>query len=380
MAKKKNKKRKRNNHMNVLLIVLLVITILCFVHYNKNKLVLDYDKELTVNINDELYNTDIIKNNNGKIITEKEKVDTSKIGEQIVTIEIEDNFGNKKGYSSKVIVIDSEAPVLTYNTSITTTVGVKVDLLEGVSASDNSNEEIAVKIEGKYDFNKVGTYILHYSASDSSGNRVSKEFSLIVNEKKEKTNNKETTRTFITSKGFKGEIIDGITYIDGYLVANKTYSLPKDYNPGLLDITKTNANKMFTDASKEGLNIYISSGFRSYTRQETLYNNYVKSDGKEKADTYSARPGYSEHQSGLAFDVNQINSTFDNTPEAKWLHKNCYKYGFILRYPEGKTNETGYIYESWHYRYVGVELATKLYNDGDWITMEDYFGITSSYE
>ena len=137
---------------------------------------------------------------------------------------------------------------------------------------------------------------------------------------------------------------------------------------------------MFAAAKKEGLNIYISSGFRSYNKQKSLYNGYVSSDGKTKADTYSARPGHSEHQSGLAFDVNQINSSFDNTKEAKWLHKNCYKYGFILRYPKNKTNETGYIYESWHYRYVGVELATKLYNNGDWITMEDYFGITSSYE
>lgn len=112
----------------------------------------------------------------------------------------------------------------------------------------------------------------------------------------------------------------------------------------------------------------------------TIYNNYVRQDGQREADTYSARAGHSEHQSGLAFDVNIINSSFANTNEARWLAANCYRYGFILRYPEGKTKETGYMYEPWHFRYVGIDLATKLYNNGNWLTMEDYFGITSEYQ
>ena len=138
-------------------------------------------------------------------------------------------------------------------------------------------------------------------------------------------------------------------------------------------------NTMFADAASIGLNIYLSSGFRSYSDQKYIYNNYVSYDGKDVADTYSARAGHSEHQTGLAFDVNQIDDTFIGTPEAIWLSDNCWKYGFILRYPQGKTNETGYKYESWHFRYVGTELATKLYNNGDWITLENYFGITSQY-
>lgn len=81
----------------------------------------------------------------------------------------------------------------------------------------------------------------------------------------------------------------------------------------------------------------------------------------------------------MAFDVNTINDSFANTEEGKWLNDNCYKYGFILRYPNGKSDETGYQYEPWHFRYVGVELAEKLYNNGNWITVEDYFGITSRY-
>ena len=186
--------------------------------------------------------------------------------------------------------------------------------------------------------------------------------------------------TFTTSKGFTGVVKNGVTYIDGYLIANKTYSLPKSYGDGLTKKTKSAFEEMAAAAKKEKLDIYIVSGFRSYSYQANLYNNYVKRDGAEKADTYSARPGHSEHQSGLAFDLNSVKNSFANTKEAVWLSDNCYKFGFILRYPKGKTGETGYQYEPWHFRYVGVELATILYNGGDWITMEDYFGITSEYK
>lgn len=199
-----------------------------------------------------------------------------------------------------------------------------------------------------------------------------------------------------TSKGYSIYEIDGITYVDGYLIANKTYHLPEDFVPtdtykkadgsstkqcgNCINNTAYDAWKdMDADATALGLNLYISSGFRSYLTQSNIYNRNVSNDGKENADTYSARPGSSEHQTGLAFDLNTINDAFSKTDEGKWVDKNCYKYGFIIRYPQGKTDETGYIYESWHLRYVGTELATILYNDGDWITMEDYFGITSKY-
>ena len=110
-----------------------------------------------------------------------------------------------------------------------------------------------------------------------------------------------------------------------------------------------------------------------------LYNNYVKDKGYYYADMCSARAGHSEHQTGLAFDLNTIDDSFTNTPEGKWVHDNCHKYGLILRYPKGKDNITGYMHESWHLRYVGIDLATKLYNDGNWITLEEYFGIDSKY-
>ena len=97
------------------------------------------------------------------------------------------------------------------------------------------------------------------------------------------------------------------------------------------------------------------------------------------ADTYSSRPGNSEHQTGLCFDLNSIEDSFQYTSEGKWVNDNCYKYGFCIRFPKGKDAYTGYQYESWHLRYVGTELAEKLYNNGDWISLEEYFGITSEY-
>lgn len=196
-----------------------------------------------------------------------------------------------------------------------------------------------------------------------------------------------------TSKGFKIQEINGATYIDGVLIANKTYALPQDFIPTnpdqpvnadrsstCLDKTLMSAWKiMLKDATAKGLNIYISSGYRSYNYQVNVYNRYVKSDGAAVADTYSSRPGNSEHQTGLCFDLNTIEDSFQYTNEGKWVNDNCYKYGFCIRFPKGKDSATGYQYESWHLRYVGVDLATKLYNNGDWLSLEEYFGITSQY-
>lgn len=174
---------------------------------------------------------------------------------------------------------------------------------------------------------------------------------------------------------------NGLTYADGILIVNKTYDLPAGYNPGGLTKETQNAfNEMQADASALGLNIYISSGFRSYSNQQQVYQSFVNASSQKSADERSARPGHSEHQTGLAFDLNTIDDKFANTPEGKWVAQNCQKYGLIIRYPKGKQSITGYKYEPWHLRYVGKELAQKLYNNGNWITLEEYFGITSKYK
>lgn len=199
-----------------------------------------------------------------------------------------------------------------------------------------------------------------------------------------------------SSKGYDIYTIDGVTYVDGYLIVNKTYDLPLEFEP---TNTHTSAkgvtahcascinndayeawSVMKADALAVGINLWIQSGYRPYQLQEKLYNGYVERSGKEEADTFSARPGYSEHQTGQCFDINNPSRNFNGTKEAKWIAENCYKYGYIIRYPEGKVDETGYMYESWHIRYVGTDLSYKLYNDGNWITMEDYYGLTSVYQ
>ncbi|WP_295078631.1 D-alanyl-D-alanine carboxypeptidase family protein [Ruminococcus sp.] len=175
------------------------------------------------------------------------------------------------------------------------------------------------------------------------------------------------------------EVRDGITYVNGILIANKTYSLPSDYNPGkILSEAQAAFDTMKADAAKEGIYLSIVSGFRSYTYQGQLYSSYVNRDGKAAADTYSARAGHSEHQTGLAMDINNAGSGFNNTKEAKWLAANCVKYGFIIRYPLGKEDITGYQYESWHVRYLGRELAREVADSG--LTLEEFLCIDSKYK
>lgn len=368
----------------VISVLVVVILIIGGIYLNSKRLVLEYENNIEVDVNEKLYNLDVIKNiKNGKIISKRELVNTTKLGKVKVTFQVENFFKKRVKYKYIVNVVDKEAPKIIFKNELESEMGEEIDLLKDVMVEDNSKENITPQVEGEYDINKSGDYKLYYIAEDTSGNKAKEEFILHIKEKnveKQITSNDNQGATFFTtSKGFKGVTKNGVTYIEGYLVVNKTYTLPSSYGNGLTNATTEAFNKMQAAAKIDGLNIYISSGFRSYSYQKTLYNNYVNRDGVVAADTYSARAGHSEHQSGLAFDVNTINDSFANTEEGKWLNDNCYKYGFILRYPKGKSDETGYQYEPWHFRYVGVELAEKLYNNGNWITVEDYFGITSKY-
>ena len=376
--KKRKKKFKKNVYLIFILVIIIIILLLSF---KKDKYNIKLIDNLNIEVNSTITNLDLIKDtSNCNIISEEEKIDTSKLGKKDINILIKDKNNKEHNYPISINIVDTTIPSIEYKDYLTTTLGKKIDLLENVVVTDNSNEDIDISIEGDYSFDKVGTYKLYYVAKDSSGNVCKKEFTLEVEDSNMVDNNTDDIIEFTTSKGFSGITKNGVTYIDGVLVVNKTYSLPDDYGNGLTSTTTNAFYKMQAASKLENLNIYLSSGFRSYSTQDRIYNNYVARDGKEAADTYSARPGYSEHQSGLAFDVNQINDTFNDSAEAKWLANNCYKYGFILRYPKGKEDITGYKYESWHFRYVGEELATKLYNNGDWITLEEYFGITSAYE
>lgn len=403
MKRKWKKKRIITIVIIAVLIIIILLVTLGFLYLRKSETNLNVNEDdqatklslidnLDIEVYSEITNISLIKNiENGKIISEKETIDTSLLGSKEIKIIYLNENNEEKEYKFKINIIDSEKPIINYNNTLTTTVGTNIDLLKGVSAKDNYTQDIEVAVSGNYDFNKVGEYTIYYIATDSSNNETKEEAKLIVKGKtnesnEDQPNNSSISNEFTTSKGFKGYTTNGITYIDGILIANKTYSLPQSYGPGLTTETQAAINSMAAAAATDGINVYCQSGFRSFETQQRLYNNYSNRDGAAAADIYSARPGHSEHQSGLACDLCSknnsacINSDFDNSEEAKWLSNNAYKFGLILRYPKGKTNETGYKFESWHYRYVGVDLATKLYNNGNWITLEDYFGITSEYK
>lgn len=180
------------------------------------------------------------------------------------------------------------------------------------------------------------------------------------------------------SGSHKMEVIDGITYFDGVMIANKTYTLPASYNPGVQPEAMDAFYNMQAAAAADGISLWILSSFRSYEDQDVIYNRYVAQDGRDAADTYSSRPGHSDHQTGYTFDLNSLEQDFQYDPAGQWLDKNCYKYGFIIRYPKGKESSTGYMYEPWHVRYIGVDLATKVTQSG--LSLEEYFGITSQYQ
>lgn len=180
-------------------------------------------------------------------------------------------------------------------------------------------------------------------------------------------------------------------------LVNKNYALPTNYIPNDLvrpnvdfsfsdknlekclirQVAATALEKMFVDAKKSGIVLYAVSGYRSYSRQKTIFDAEIKQDGREKAEQAVAYPGSSEHQTGLAMDIASKSTNLDltegfaQTKEGKWLAENAHRFGFILRYPEGKEGITIYEYEPWHFRYVGVKAATIIYKH-NW-TLEEYF-------
>lgn len=168
-------------------------------------------------------------------------------------------------------------------------------------------------------------------------------------------------------------------YINGILIVNKEFGIPRNFASDYNSEALSQYYKMESDAKKDGLEINIRSGYRTTEVQESLFNAYVKKDGLEKANRYSAKPGYSEHETGLAFDISNgdyvksIGDWFTDTPQAKWLYENAHKYGFVLRYPPGKEHITGYKYESWHYRYIGVEHSKHFAQNN--LTIEEYVGL-----
>lgn len=383
-------KRKKINKKKLLfifaLILIIIISIGIYLLISKRNVkdIFSYREEITIELGDAIpvVNDYLYKDTALDIEIKWKDIEEEKINKP--GIYYGSFIYNNEEKNISLIVKDSKPPVIEGIKDYEMLAYNKVpDFLEGITSSDNSGEEIEVIVEGEYDSEKPNTYKLYYKASDSSGNTTTKEFKLVV---KENSNVK-------ISKTSKGNIIKnyyGVTYVDDIVIVNKTYSLPSNFTPNnlvsingyikVVDYVNDAFVSLKSDATALGLNIYASSGYRSYNDQNYIYNNYVRMDGVEKADTYSARAGYSEHQTGLAIDLNTVNMSFDNTSESNWLKDNCYRYGFIIRYPKDKDSITGYMYEPWHIRYVGKELAKVLYNEGNWLTLEEYYGIDSKYK
>lgn len=189
--------------------------------------------------------------------------------------------------------------------------------------------------------------------------------------------------------------LDHTSYDSLTVIINKKHSLPSDYEPADLVVPNVKSTKdglqlrqeaataletMFAAAKEEGITLILGSGYRSYQTQERLFNDYVQRDGEAAANRYSARPGESEHQTGLAVDIsdstmeNWLKNSFKNTVEGQWLKENAYRYGFILRYIEGKEEITGYMYEPWHFRYLGLVEAEKVKLSN--LTVEEFYNYT----
>ena len=197
-------------------------------------------------------------------------------------------------------------------------------------------------------------------------------------------------------KDFYSLITPADTSKGNLLLMNKYLKLASDYEPNDLEEVKSECfisgnlyvrnmrkeakeafERLCTDSKANGTPVYGQSGYRPYSMQEKLYNSAVKNSGQKVADSDTARPGHSEHQTGLTMDVSSTKGgnmlSFHKTESFTWMQNNAHKYGFILRYLDGKTHITGFTYESWHYRYVGIETATDIHNNYPNLTYDEYY-------
>lgn len=182
-----------------------------------------------------------------------------------------------------------------------------------------------------------------------------------------------------------------------WVIVNKKYGLPASFTPELIvpkvrlrlsakeeqmQINKTSEPafvELFTSAQNDGVTLVFGSGYRSGSTQKQFYESYKVRDGQKLADTYSARPGHSEHQTGFSADIDSPNGIchleicWETTPEGQWIKNNAHKFGFIIRYPKDKQNITGYQYEPWHIRFVGKELAQEIHQSN--LTLEEFFNL-----
>ena len=227
-----------------------------------------------------------------------------------------------------------------------------------------------------------GSYKVHVDKASHKGDAGTYSVHLyyMLNGKRTYITETKATVPQITETKVTGKLTNNGSYYsvrgkyDDIIIVNKKHGLSKDYNPGENPTAKAAFIRLRDDMINQGLNVGRSySGFRSYDYQKTLYDNYVSRDGQAAADRYSARPGYSEHQTGLVFDLtDKSGNLLEDSRASQWLKDNAHNYGFIVRFQAGKEASTGYMPEAWHIRYVGKE-AKDIHDSG--LSLEEYFGI-----
>ena len=372
------RKRKKNNKKKVLILIIIIILILSLVYilmpknygYNKKAIEIFKENDLYEQIKDKkIYSKTLEEAINQNSFNKEyflEYLDIKYIDDKDFISNI--NKLLNLGYSSKDInaiyekIPNSVSIISTskYNKDIINIMNLSYfkidnlkryldyDIMEVKSIYDISN------IKKDFNYEDVVTYVNanldkeYYSSDNLISNDDASKIDVLVNKYHKLDENYEPS---------------DLTIIDSKY-ASGTQKLRKE--------AQIKFEEMASDMAKENLKIYAGSTYRSYTYQKGLYDRYVKKDGFAAAETYSARSGYSEHQLGLAVDI--VNDKWDylseNDKEYDYLVKNSYKYGFILRYPRGSEYITGYMFEDWHFRYLGIELATKVFNSG--LTYDEY--------
>lgn len=373
----KRKRRKLNNKGIFLIVfILIILTIGIYLIIPKRY---GYQKEVI----------DVFKEDN---LYEKIK-ETKKYSKTLEVAIIENNF-NKEYFDEYLNIDYVEENSFIDNINKLLNLGYKNKDINAFYKK--IPKSINVILSNKYDQNIINYISLNYFKEENLDRYIKYDF----------IDTKSVYDTTILKEKYNYE--DTVTYVNAYLdkdyytnditlsndeaskldvIVNKYYKLDKNYEPedltiinskyasGTQKLRKEAADKfeeMAADMLKENLKIYAGSTYRSYSYQEGLYNRYVKKDGFKEAETYSARAGYSEHQLGLAVDIvnGKWNYLSENDEEYKWLINNSYKYGFILRYPHDSEYVTGYVFEDWHFRYLGTELATKVYKSK--LTYDEY--------
>lgn len=312
---------------------------------------IEFSEISDIEISDDLTSNFLVENSSGTV--EYPTIDTTKLGTQNLVFTVTNEDGGSREFEKTINLVDTTTPTFKMTALKIVIESIDVDLLSyvEVAATDNFDTDISIEVIGEIS-DSPGVYPITYTASDSSSNKYEEIVYFVYN---------------LTPENMSEPF-----YINDILFVDKDIPLPADYDPGRDSDASTAFSLLLSDMNELGFGVSESSVYRSFSDQQTLYNKSLESYGNNIGD-FVATPGYSEHQTGLAFDITDGSGNFGSSDAFQWLKENCAEYGFILRYPVDKTEITGYNYEAWHYRYVGVEVAREITNNN--LTLEEYLGL-----